>query len=97
MAGIVRLTDSSSGHDDCGEIVIVENCSEDVFTNKLATGRVGSILDSHFCDVHPEHFGTVSTGSMTVYTNGIPMARIGSLVSCGGNMTLGSPNVSVGD
>lgn len=93
MAGVSRLTDIDSGHDACAPRPIVDNCSSDVFTNKLPTAKVGSILDTHECIEHPAHMGMVSVGSPTVYVNGVSIARIGDLVSCGGSLVQGSSNV----
>ena len=44
----------------------------------------------------PPHPGHVLRGLATVTFNDLPAARVGDPVDCGGSMSTGSPNVTIG-
>jgi len=54
---------------------------------------------AHTCGnvTHPTNARIVSEGSSTVYVEGIQIARIGDLISCGDAVGQGSPTVFCGE
>lgn len=95
MPSAHRLGDLNTGHDSCAPVVLIE-ASEDVFINGLGASRLGDAYASHGCDDHPDHSGTLSSGSAAVFINGLSAGRVGDSVSCGGTAAEGSDNVYIG-
>jgi uncharacterized Zn-binding protein involved in type VI secretion len=70
-----------------------------VFANGLKVGQLGNQLTPHAPwskKAHPPHRkATVTSGSPTVFADGIAVARVTSSNSCGHSMAQGSPDVFV--
>jgi len=97
MPGVARLGDTCTGHGGWPPRPIV-SASSNVFANNTAIARQSDALAAHTNPAIPEtHSGTVAGGSATVFVNGLPVARIGDSVACGGSIASGSGNVSAGD
>lgn len=68
-----------------------------IITNGRPTGRIGTLITPHECcgksgcDEHCH--AIITTGSPNVIVEGIPIARITSLNSCGHTMVTGSGDV----
>lgn len=73
-----------------------------VFVNGKPVGQVGNTLTAHSPwpkkknNPHPPHAkATVTSGSPSVFADGIAVAKVGSSNSCGHSMASGSPDVFV--
>lgn len=66
-----------------------------VFANGILLGLQGSSISPHNNFKGPHNSAKVSAGSPSVFADGKPVARIGSLNSCGHSMSQGSPDVFV--
>lgn len=86
-----RLGDIGSGHKKCSPTPITSG-SGDVTINGKPAARVGDSLKRH-C----KHGRSIAAGSSSVLINGKPAARIGDAISCGGKISTGSSNVTIGD
>lgn len=86
-----RLGDIGSGHRKCGPTPITSG-SGDVTVNGKPAARVGDSLAPH-C----KHGRSIAAGSGSVSINGKPAARVGDAISCGGSVSTGSGNVTIGD
>ncbi|EGU37715.1 PAAR domain-containing protein [Vibrio scophthalmi] len=54
--------------------------------------RIGDIASAHGCfPLTP-----IIAGSGDVFINGIPAARLGDAIGCGGTVATGSPDVTIG-
>lgn len=89
MPAISRVTDMSTGHDNCGPRPSIQG-SPDVFINGLPVNRVGDQWAEH-CN----HGGSTIQGSANVFVNGMPVGRVGDPIDCGDTIAQGSPNVFV--
>jgi uncharacterized Zn-binding protein involved in type VI secretion len=96
MPAITRQGDSDTGHDACPGTPLSRG-SPNVNINGKAAGRVGDSYVPHGCDIHAPHSGVIASGSATVFINGKAAGRVGDLVSCGGSVATGSPNVFIGN
>lgn len=96
MPAVTRVGDNNTGHDDCPPIALASG-SSDVFTNGIATGRVGDPYNPHGCPAHVTHVGNIASGAPHVFINGKACGRVGDPVTCGGSVAVGSPNVNVGN
>jgi len=98
MPPVHRLNDVCSGH-GCYSSRPIIKASETVFADGM--GIVGATSPKigqyavHCCGPSC-HDGFVAQGSSTVFVEGLPVARIGDPVSCGGTCKTGSPDVNVG-
>lgn len=95
MPASTRLGDNDTGHDSCPPSALV-TASLNVFINGKGAGRQSDTYAPHGCIIHAPHVGKIYSGSATVFINGLPAARIGDSVSCGGSVAEGSPNVFIG-
>lgn len=69
-----------------------------VFANGIAVGLHVSQITSHapWGRPHPPHDAAKTTsGSPTVFAEGVPVLRVGSGNSCGHSIVKGSPDVNV--
>lgn len=66
-----------------------------VFANGKLVGVQGSKISPHNPSSGPHKNATVTAGSPTVFADGKPIARVGSINSCGHSMAQGSPDVYV--
>jgi uncharacterized Zn-binding protein involved in type VI secretion len=71
------------------------NGASTVFANGKLVGVQGSKISPHNPSSGPHNNATVTAGSPTVFADGKPIARVGSLNSCGHSMAQGSPDVYV--
>lgn len=53
-------------------------------------------IHTRMVDPYDSHSSTVSMGSATVRAEGMPVARIGDSIACGGSVAQGSGNVFCG-
>jgi len=70
--------------------------SSDVFVNAIAWSRQGDNNTGHLLpgDPCPSHAAPISSGSSTVYVNGVQAGRIGDPTCT--SVAAGSPNVFAG-
>lgn len=66
-----------------------------VYVNGILATVIGSGYPSHSCG-DSSHSGAASSGSSTVFIEGIPVHRIGDAISCGDTSGSGSPNTFAG-
>lgn len=92
MPSVTRQGDTSSGHGGFPPVPLSSG-SSNVFVNGTPCGRQSDSYPSH-TDGTETHAGSISGGSSTVFVNGLPIARVGDSVSCGGTVSVGSPNVN---
>lgn len=92
MAGITRIGDYNTGHDQCPPVSLISG-SGNVFIDGKGAATVGSIYAPHGCEHHSTHSGYISGGSSTVFANGKGLGRVGDPVSCGGYVAQGSGSV----
>ncbi|HKT27466.1 PAAR domain-containing protein [Dyella sp.] len=68
--------------------------SPDVKINGIAAGVVQ--ISQVDCNQHPST-QQITKGAPMVFINGKPAGRVGSQISCGAQVTEGSPDVFIGD
>lgn len=90
MPAVVRLNDIDTGH-GCFPPRNNVAGSGNVFTNGLATHRLGDGYENHSCI--SVHDSVLSQGSASVFVNGLPIGRIGDTIACGSATAEGSSNV----
>jgi len=93
----------TTGH-GCDSVTTVLGGSPNVVVGNVGVLRKGDPLAPHTiqqtppllppCINHPGQ--VVNTGSLSVFVNGEPIARVGDLVDIGGSITAGIPNVFAG-
>ena len=95
----------TTGH-GCDSVTTVLGGSPNVVVGIVGVLRKGDPLPVHTignpafppipppCQDHPGQ--VVNTGSLSVFVNGEPIARVGDLVDIGGSITAGIPNVFAG-
>jgi len=89
--------DGTTGHEGYVPRPSTANGSPNVFVNGEGIVRVTDAWPDHTDPGPPDtHSGTQSSGSSTVFTNGLATARIGDSISCGDAVAAGSPNVICG-
>ena len=91
-----RLWDIGSGHGGYPPTPVTSG-SGDVTTNGRPAARVGDSLLLHAKPKSPPHGRSIAQGSSTVSINGRAAARVGDNISCGGSISTGSGNVTIGD
>ena len=94
MPAANRQGDKCSGH-GCWPPRPNTSWSGDVIVNGLGWHRQDDGWAMHSCPP-PEHAGSLSAGSSTVYVNGKQAGRIGDPVDCGSAAATGSKNVYAG-
>jgi uncharacterized Zn-binding protein involved in type VI secretion len=70
-----------------------------VYVNGILVGLLGDTVTSHspYGPPHPPHeAATIVTSSSTVFADGIPVAWVSSINSCGHIIITGSDDVDVG-
>lgn len=92
---VTRLGDMGTGH-GCFPARPNIAGSGNVFTNGIATHRIGDGWTVHCCPNNGCHNGVTSSGSGSVFVNGKSIARIGDSISCGSTIAQGSGNVFAG-
>lgn len=88
MPGIARLNDVCTGH-ECFESRSNLTASFDVFVEGLGIHRQGDQWATHCCN-DSCHGGTLSSGSGSVYINGLQCGRIGDPIDCGSLIMTGA-------
>lgn len=91
MSGIVRFSDSCTGHGCYPPRSNIE-ASGNVSVNGLGVHRVGDSWETHGCGVCVPHSSLQATGSPNIYVNGRAVARVGDSVACGSMNAVGSTN-----
>ncbi|MBC8750725.1 putative Zn-binding protein involved in type VI secretion [Paraburkholderia sp. WC7.3g] len=72
----------------------VTSGSPSVFVNGIPAGLVG--ISSVVCSLHPSAQSLV-VGSGSVFINDVPAAIVGGSISCGSALSVGSPDVLIGE
>lgn len=91
-APVTRLGDITTGHDSFPPRPSV-TASEDVFADGIGIVRLGDTYAVH-CNPTPTcHDGVSTTTAQTVFVNGQPITTVGSSVSCGDFVAVGSQSV----
>lgn len=80
--------------DPIGDGGSVVGGSPSVFVNGIPAALVG--ISSVSCSLHPSSQSLV-VGSSTVFINDVPAAIVGGSVSCGSALSVGSPDVLIGE
>lgn len=93
MPQSARLHDFDSGH-GCHPPRPNASASGNVFVNSRGFHRITDSWESHCCSTC--HGANTSSGSNSVFVNGLAAARIGDSVSCGSFIMTGSTNVFTG-
>lgn len=88
MPGIARVTQDNAGG------LITGNLAPTVFINGKPIAVKGASIQGHGLGAHSAP--VIDGSSKTVFANGIPVARIGDLASCGDAISTGSSNVNAG-
>ena len=91
---VTRLGDVCTGH-GCWPSRPSNSGSPNVFANQIPVHRQSDGWESHCCLLLC-HGSTLSTGSGTVYANGLQVGRVTDPVACGSTVQTGSPNVFAG-
>lgn len=95
MPGVAFLGVKCTGHGDWPPRVN-DQASPNVFVNGNAVHRQSDHWVTH-CNSTPQcHDSTLSSGSGTVFVNGLQCGRIGDPIGCGSVISEGSPNVFAG-
>lgn len=92
MAGISRKGDTNQ----VGGAIM--RGASTVFVNGIPVGLHVSSITPHapWGRPHPPHHSAVTTsGSSTVFAEGVPVLKVGSGLSCGHSIVQGSPDVNV--
>jgi uncharacterized Zn-binding protein involved in type VI secretion len=100
MTGVVRIGDSSAGHDGYPPTALVTTPQSTVFVNGQLAGVIGASYDTHTKRRAPTHFvgaeRVITSGSDTVIIEGQGVARIGDSVADGDVAEGGSSDVIAG-
>jgi uncharacterized Zn-binding protein involved in type VI secretion len=89
--------DPSTGHGGYVPRPSTPNGSTDTFVNGQGTVRVTDAWPDHTDPGPPDtHGSNQSSGSSTVFVNGLALARIGDSISCGDFCAAGSSDVICG-
>ncbi len=100
MPKAARVGDACSGH-GCFPATSITSGSPDVSINGIPAARQGDSVLLHACPCpktpHGIHGRSIAAGSSNVFINGLPAARIGDSIGCGGSISAGSGNVSIGN
>ena len=93
MPAATRIGDADVSH--CSGMTRAVG-SSDVFVNAIAWSRQGDNNTGHLLprDPCPSHAAPISSGSSTVYVNGVQAGRIGDPTCT--SVAAGSPNVFAG-
>lgn len=95
MRSATRLGDYCSGHGCYPPRPNIEG-SPNVYVNNRASHRQTDGWADHVCG-NERHVGAkTSTGSSSVYVNGLQAARLGDPIDCGSACIQGSPNTFIG-
>lgn len=86
MKPLCRMFDINNGF---GQVVAT---SKTVYANFLPVALMGDPLTPHLKGSR-HAVSKIVTGSPTVFVEGRPVARLGSIATCGHRMITGSPNV----
>lgn len=84
-------------HDDKNEEggTIVSGASTVVVNGRLVA-QVGNHIEPHYPGGIPHETATITSGSLTVIADNVPVAFVGSANSCGHSIDTGSEDVIVG-
>lgn len=94
MPAVTFLNAICTGH-GCYPARPNNEASPNVFVNGIPVHRKTDSWESHECDGE-SHAGVLSSGSSSVFVNGLACGRIGDSVSCGSKVAQGSGNVFCG-
>jgi uncharacterized Zn-binding protein involved in type VI secretion len=90
MPAAVRLGDICTGHGKSGPRPNI-TASVTVLLNSKGAHRIGDSWAPHRGHV----IAFQQTGSPNVFVNGMPLARVGDIISCGSRNAQGSQNIIV--
>ena len=98
MPAVARTNiDGTTGHGCFQPRSSTPNGSSDVFVNGQGAIRSTDAWPVHTCPAIPaSHAGAQSSGSATVFVNGLALARIGDSIDCGDTVSAGSSDVISG-
>ena len=82
------------GVDNAGGGLIIANTVRTVFVNGAPIALDFDSIAPHGTDAHAA--SSIVSGSLTVFANGMGIARQGDPTTCGHPIATGSPNVFVG-
>ena len=91
VVGSMNIVDSVLGSNTTGQ---VKSGSPNVFINGRSVARAHR--DVAVCSTHAPAPQLIVQGSGTVFVNGLPLARVGDMLSCSAKISTGSSNVFVG-
>jgi len=95
MPAVTRIGDADVPH--CSGMTRAEG-SPDVFCNGIPVSRQGDLNTSHLLPPAPcvPHTAPITTGSTTVFINGVGCGRVGDGITGCTAVAEGSPNVFAG-
>jgi hypothetical protein len=95
MAAVTRLGDADLAH--CSGMTR-DGCSPNVYVNKIAVSRETDVNTSHLLPGAPcpSHAAPITTGSTTVFINGLGCGRVGDAITGCTSVAAGSGNVFAG-
>ena len=95
MAAVTRLGDADLAH--CSDMTR-DGCSPNVYVNKIAVSRETDVNTSHLLPGAPcpSHAAPITTGSTTVFINGLGCGRVGDAITDCTSVAVGSGNVFAG-
>ena len=97
MPAVVRQGDATKGHpggNPHGPRTLFDPASDNVFINgKAAVRKTDKVLPPH---TPPGTPNPITSGSSTVFANGLELAREGDAISCGDECKDGSSDVNAG-
>ncbi len=79
--------------DKCGGVYISTQ-SVNLYVNSKPAGSLGSVVSGHGDPPHTPN--PITTSSQTVFSGGIPLARLTDIASCGHATSTASTSVRVG-
>ena len=95
MPAVTRKGDTCTGHGCFPPRASVQG-SGNVFVNSITVNRQSDGWATHCCPPPTCHGSVLSSGSSTVFANGLQVGRIGDPVACGSSVAVGSGNVFAG-
>lgn len=95
MPAASRKGDLTAGHGCFPPTAITGSCSK-TFINGILASVQGVSVATHKCGRTVHSSRTVSSGSGTVFIEGIAATRVGDSVNCGDTIGQGSSNVQFG-
>lgn len=96
MPPVTRISDLSTGHDDCPPQPAVSG-EENFTVSGKPVVREGDRYAEHGCRQHAVHSGYMVQGAPSMSVSGHAAGRVGDPISCGGTAYEGETSFTIGD